>query len=63
MQPHDGTAGRTYIVLVDSKATNSQIWDNFNVEDVIPSLRESGFNLVTLANNHIFDFGIRGISK
>ena len=27
MQPHDRTAGRTYIVLVDSKATNSQTWN------------------------------------
>lgn len=37
--------------------------NNYNSEQCISALKQSGFNLVTLANNHIFDFGIAGIYK
>lgn len=37
--------------------------NNSNSEQSIKALKQSGFNLVTLANNHIFDFGVAGIYK
>lgn len=37
--------------------------NNYNSEKSIKAIKQSGINLVTLANNHIFDFGIAGIYK
>lgn len=37
--------------------------NNCNSYMTINALKNSGFNLVTLANNHIFDYGIAGIYK